>query len=81
MDSGADLIIGSHPHVVQTVEKYKNAYITYSLGNFIFDQHFSPETMEGGLLEVEVNPNTKLIEKVNLKKVQLNKFFQIESIE
>ena len=80
IDSGADLVIGSHPHVVQTVEKYKNAYITYSLGNFIFDQNFSKETMEGGLLEVEVNPNTKLIEKVFLKKVLLNSKFQIESI-
>jgi len=80
MDSGADLVIGSHPHVVQKVGQYKNAYITYSLGNFIFDQNFSPETMQGGLLEVEVNLNTKLIEKVNLKKVLLNNKFQIESI-
>ena len=65
---------------VQKVGQYKNAYITYSLGNFIFDQNFSPETMQGGLLEVEVNLNTKLIEKVNLKKVLLNNKFQIESI-
>jgi hypothetical protein len=80
IDAGADLVVGAHPHVVQTLEQYKNKYIIYSLGNFIFDQYFSPATMQGGLLEVEVNPNTKLIEKVNLKKVQLNKFFQIESI-
>jgi len=81
MDSGADLVIGSHPHVVQTVGRYKNAYIIYSLGNFIFDQAFSPETMWGGLLEVEINGESKQIEKVNLKKVFLNKMFQIESIE
>ena len=81
IDAGADLVVGSHPHVVQTVERYKYAYIIYSLGNFIFDQYFSPETMSGGLLEVEVNPNTKLIEKATLKKVSLNKKFQIESIE
>jgi len=38
IDAGADLILGHHPHVVQTIEKYKGKYIFYSLGNFIFDQ-------------------------------------------
>jgi len=81
VDAGAGLIIGSHPHVIQNLEQYKNVWIVYSLGNFIFDQYFSPETMEGGLLEVEVNPNTKLIEKVSLRKTFLNKMFQLESIQ
>jgi poly-gamma-glutamate synthesis protein (capsule biosynthesis protein) len=81
IDSGADLVIGAHPHVIQPLEQYKGKYIMYSLGNFIFDQNFSSETMEGGLLEVEVNPNTKLIEKATLKKVLLNSKFQIESIK
>jgi len=38
IDQGADLIVGTHPHVVQEVEIYKNKLIFYSLGNFIFDQ-------------------------------------------
>ncbi len=38
VDAGADIIIGHHPHVVQTVEKYKGGLIAYSLGNFIADQ-------------------------------------------
>jgi len=52
IDSGADLIIGSHPHVVQEIELYhseernKDALIFYSLGNFIMDQYFSKETQE-----------------------------------
>jgi poly-gamma-glutamate synthesis protein (capsule biosynthesis protein) len=45
VDSGADLILGHHPHVMQGVEKYKNKYILYSLGNFVFDQRF-PSTKE-----------------------------------
>lgn len=81
MDSGADLVIGSHPHVVENPEQYKNAWVAYSLGNFIFDQAFSDATMQGGLLEVEVNKETKLIEKVNLKNVILNSKFQVESIK
>ncbi|MGW8185222.1 MAG: CapA family protein [Candidatus Moraniibacteriota bacterium] len=43
IDSGADLIIGSHPHVVQPMEIYKNKAIFYSLGNFVFDQFFSED--------------------------------------
>lgn len=36
VDSGADLVIGHHPHVVQPAEVYRNRLILYSLGNFIF---------------------------------------------
>jgi poly-gamma-glutamate synthesis protein (capsule biosynthesis protein) len=35
IDAGADLILGSHPHVVRPVEKYKGHYIVYSMGNFV----------------------------------------------
>lgn len=38
---GADIIIGSHPHVLQPVEKYKDGIIFYSMGNFVFDQGWS----------------------------------------
>lgn len=47
IDAGADIIIGTHPHVVQPVEKYKDKMIFYSLGNFLFDQTFSKKTQEG----------------------------------
>ena len=33
--SGVDLILGCHPHVLQTVERYKNSVILYSMGHFI----------------------------------------------
>lgn len=47
IDAGADLVIGSHPHVVEPVEIYKGKAIFYSLGNFIFDQDFSLATRQG----------------------------------
>lgn len=53
VDAGADLIIGAHPHVVQPVEIYKNKAIFYSLGNFIFDQNFSFDTMHGLAVNIE----------------------------
>ena len=36
-DSGADVVLGSHPHVLQPTEWYKNGLIVYSLGNFLFN--------------------------------------------
>lgn len=38
IDAGADIIIGSHSHCLQPVEKYGNGIIFYSLGNFVMDQ-------------------------------------------
>ena len=53
--AGADAVIGGHPHVVETVEQYKGHPIYYSMGNFIFDQYFSPETQRGILVHVALN--------------------------
>lgn len=39
-DAGADMVIGQHPHSVQSIEWYKGKLIAYSLGNFIFDQRY-----------------------------------------
>jgi poly-gamma-glutamate synthesis protein (capsule biosynthesis protein) len=47
IDSGVDVIIGHHPHVVEEMEIYKNHPIFYSLGNFVFDQYFSVSTQQG----------------------------------
>ena len=37
VDAGAALVIGSHSHTLQPVERYKSGIIAYSLGNFVFD--------------------------------------------
>lgn len=67
-EAGADLIIGHHPHIVQELERYKNSWIAYSLGNFIFDQNFSDETMNGLMLKVEIqDKKIKNIEPVDVK--------------
>ena len=41
IDSGCDLIIGHHPHVIQPKEKWSGKNIYYSLGNFYFGSHRS----------------------------------------
>ena len=37
IDGGADLIIGHGAHTIQETEKYKDKYILYNIGNFIFN--------------------------------------------
>lgn len=38
IEAGVNLVIGHHPHVLQSIEWYQDGVIAYSLGNFIFDQ-------------------------------------------
>ncbi|MEK9726514.1 MAG: CapA family protein, partial [Candidatus Margulisiibacteriota bacterium] len=47
VDAGADLIIGDQAHWVQAHEKIKDSHVSYGLGNYIFDQHWSQKTTEG----------------------------------
>ena len=54
IDSGADFVIGHHPHVLQEIEEYNNGLIAYSLGNFVFDQHFSTTTTHSMILTVDI---------------------------
>lgn len=54
IDAGADTVIGAHPHVIETVETYKNVPIVYSLGNFLFDQDWSEETKRGMTVRLTV---------------------------
>jgi poly-gamma-glutamate synthesis protein (capsule biosynthesis protein) len=53
VDAGADLVVGHHPHVTQTVERYGQGLIVYSLGDALFDIP-RPAAMKGDLLRVHV---------------------------
>jgi len=50
IDAGADLVVGSHPHVLQGFEYYNGGWIAYSLGNFIFNVTKNGETRDAGVL-------------------------------
>lgn len=78
IDAGAKIVIGHHPHVIEDTEIYKNGFIAYSLGNFIFDQSFSENTMQGMLLEIKLDRDGSMAVKKNISK--LNKIFQPEKI-
>lgn len=51
IDAGADLVIGSHPHVLQGFETYKGKWIAYSLGNFVYASYPSGAHAETGVLD------------------------------
>lgn len=54
IDSGFDLVHGHHPHVFQPVEEYKEGFIMYSMGNFLFDENFSRKTQESYCLKLDL---------------------------
>jgi len=54
IDLGADVVVGSHPHVQFPIERYKSGVILYSLGNFVFDQAARPATRVARVARVVV---------------------------
>ncbi|MFA5013720.1 MAG: CapA family protein [Candidatus Paceibacterota bacterium] len=79
IDSGADMVIGHHPHVVQEMEKYNGKYIFYSLGNFIFDQMWSVPTREGIVMKATFEKSG--VKKIELSPVLIQNYAQPEFID
>ena len=46
------MIIGMHPHILQGYEVYKDKYIFYSIGNFVFDMAWEP-THYGAIVNLD----------------------------
>ena len=67
--AGADLIIGSHPHVVQGIERIDGVPVIYSLGNFVFDQGFDQTNIglmagvliKNGRVKIQLSPVSTLV--------------------
>lgn len=60
IDSGADIIMGHHPHVVSGIDYYREKPIFYSLGNFIFTMSNNPESNRTIMARVVVNSRKKI---------------------
>ena len=48
--SGANLVLGAHPHVLQPLERQGKKLVAWSLGNFVFPSHRAETTRTGVLL-------------------------------
>ncbi len=69
ISAGADIIVGHHPHVVQGIELIQGKPVFYSLGNFIFDQQFLPETREGLLIGTVIERDQLTFRLFPIKKI------------
>lgn len=54
IDAGADIVWGSHPHVLQAMEEYNGGKIFYSLGNFSFGGNIYPDDYDSALIQQEI---------------------------
>jgi hypothetical protein len=67
---GVDMVIGSHPHVLQKMERIKNEVsgnediLVYSLGNFVSNQR-KPKTDGGAMVKVELTRKGEKYEITN----------------
>jgi len=62
IDAGADLVLGHHSHRINPIEKYKDRYIVYSLGNFSFAGNNKPSDMSTFLFQVRFNVKGDTVE-------------------
>ena len=54
IDAGADLVIGHHPGILQGIECYKEKYICYSLGSFLYGAETVCQNMDTMIFQVEL---------------------------
>lgn len=67
---GANLVLGHHPHVLQGIEKYKGAYIVYSLGNFCFGGNTNPPDKDTMIFQQTFTfKGDKLLKKKSTAKI------------
>ena len=70
IDSGADGVIGSHPHVLQGFEYYKGKPIAYSLGNFLFPNYIKGDKAQTGILHLDIQKDNIEMSFVPFKIIQ-----------
>lgn len=56
IDAGADVIVGTHAHVLQGIDYYNHKPIIYNLGDFIFND----ETKDTGIFQIKLNDDGKM---------------------
>lgn len=67
VDSGADIVIGMHPHVMQGFEVYKDKHIFYSLGNCVFNMPWEP-TKYSLMVNVDLESNRVSYQYLHIEK-------------
>lgn len=55
VDGGADVVVGTHPHIIQPVEEYQGGVILYSIGNFCFGGNRNPSDKDTVIAQLVVH--------------------------
>jgi poly-gamma-glutamate capsule biosynthesis protein CapA/YwtB (metallophosphatase superfamily) len=79
LNSGADLIFGNHPHIIQPIEIGANTLTFFAHGNFIFDQEWSENTKKGFVSKTWIY-DQKIID-VEIIPIYIKDYGQPEIIE
>ncbi len=61
IDAGADLVLGHHSHRINPIERYKDRFIVYSLGNFSFAGNNKPNDMSTFLFQLRFDVKDKQV--------------------
>lgn len=81
IDSGADGILGHHPHRMKGVEIYKGKPIIYSMGNLIFDQN-DPENQQAFIFSMNFEKTgLKSLEAIPIRTIEKSKVSLLDKVE
>jgi len=69
IDSGATMVWGSHPHVIQSFELYKDKLIAYSMGNFCFGGNNNPKDKKSMILQTKFIISNNTLEDIAIKVI------------
>ena len=78
IDSGANVVVGHHPHVAQPFEHYHGGLIFYSLGNFVFDMTWSRLVRRGLVPILRLSKQELCIQ--DLRVIEMGKESYIPSV-
>lgn len=79
IDAGADVILGHHPHVLQSVELYRNRPVIYSLGNFLFGTQTKPRR-QTVILHLDLGPGPHPVKRVALQPVLIDAASEVPNL-
>lgn len=69
VDQGADAVIGTHPHVLQSMAAYRGKFIAYSLGNFAFGGNNNPSDKRTVVLQTRLKVTGNHVEQSEFRVI------------
>jgi len=74
IDSGANVILGHHPHVLRDIQIYNDGVIAYSLGNFVSDMIWDEQLRHSIILKLKLT--SSCIYDIKLIPVFIDRYYR-----